>query len=265
MKQIPNIFTLANLFLGCLAIIFITQPGLVPVYSEADGQLVPNVSPDGSQYITVPEQIYIGSILIGIAAVVDFLDGFVAKLLKQTSEMGKQLDSLSDIVSFGVAPAMILYEFLRMSLAKDEGGLDQNIIWLLPAFLVPCCGAYRLARFTVSANQSSSFRGVPIPAVGLFIASIPLIYWFADKQWIIDLILNKWFLYAVIVLVCYLMVSTLPMMSLKIKDFSFKNNGPLYILVMLGILAVIFLHWLAIPVIFIFYVLLSLVFKNKIA
>ena len=87
----------------------------------------------------IPEKIWMASLFIGIAAVVDFLDGFVARLFKASSEMGKQLDSLADVVSFGVAPAMILYQFLRMSIAQEENGLNASVIWLVPAFILAAC------------------------------------------------------------------------------------------------------------------------------
>lgn len=104
MKQIPNIFTLLNLFFGCLAIVVILQTGLT-INNDANGE----------QIVEIPQKIYWASIFIAIAAVIDFLDGFVARLLKASSDMGKQLDSLADVVSFGVAPGMIAYEFLRVA------------------------------------------------------------------------------------------------------------------------------------------------------
>ena len=139
--------------------------------------MVASTSDNGEMILMLPEKIYWASAFIGIAAVVDFLDGFVARLLKAGSEMGKQLDSLADVVSFGVAPAMIVYQFLRLSFAQQADGLEISMAWLLPAFIIPCAGAYRLARFNIDTETSTGFKGVPIPAVGLLIASLPLIYW----------------------------------------------------------------------------------------
>jgi CDP-diacylglycerol---serine O-phosphatidyltransferase len=251
MKQIPNIFTLLNLFFGCIAIVFILQNGLVSTSNE-----------NGDLLLMLPEKIYWASVFIGIAAVIDFLDGFVARLLKATSEMGKQLDSLADVVSFGVAPGMIVYQFLRLAFAQQENGLDISFGWLLPAFIIPCAGAYRLARFNIDTEQSYGFKGVPIPAAGLLIASFPLIYWYSDTEWAVSLLLNKWFWYAVIIIVSYLMVSTLPMLAMKFKNASIKGNLPKIILLVVAILSAIFLHWLAVPVVFIVYVILSLVMKE---
>ena len=179
--------------------------------------------------------------------------------------MGKQLDSLADVVSFGVAPAMIIYQFLRLSIAQEEDGLDKSIIWLLPAFILPCAAAWRLARFNLDTTQSHSFKGMPVPAAGIFVASLPLIYWNVNEDWAQQLLLNKWFLYAVVLVLSWLMVSTLPLMALKFKNFGLKDNLPKYLLVAIAIFAVLILKWLALPLIILAYVLISLLFKNKTA
>jgi len=221
-----------------------------------------SVDAAGQQTIEIPQKIYWASIFIGIAAVIDFLDGFVARLLKASSEMGKQLDSLADVVSFGVAPGMIVFEFLRRSYAGQDNGLDIGMIWLLPAFIIPCAGAYRLARFNLDTEQSYGFKGVPIPAAGLLIASFPLIYWFSNTEWIIKLLQNKWFWYAVIFAISYLMVSTLPMMALKFKNVTVKKLMPFIIIAVITAIAAFIFGWLAVPVAFIAYVILSLLFKQ---
>ena len=252
MKQLPNLFTLLNLVFGCLAIVFILQTG----------EAIVLLQPDGFTEVNLPEKITWGCFCIFAAGAVDFLDGFIARLFKSTSNMGQQLDSLADVVSFGVAPGLILYQLLRISYAQEENGLDISLGWLLPAFLVPCAAAWRLAKFNLDTEQQFSFKGVPTPAVGLVIASLPLIIHFKifDLQFAI---INKWLLYVTIILLSYLMVSNLPLMSMKIKDVSIKNNLSKYILLALGIIAAITLKWLAVPVIFILYVIISLTFKNK--
>ena len=176
--------------------------------------------------------------------------------------MGKQLDSLADLVSFGVAPGLIIYQLLRISFAQQENGLDIPITWLLPALLIPCAAAWRLAKFNLDAEQQTSFKGVPTPAVGLVIASFPLIIHFQTLDLQLAFI-NKWLLYAIILLLSYLMISDLPLMNMKAKDLSIRNNLARYILLILGIIAVIGLKWFAVPIIFILYVILSLAFKNK--
>jgi CDP-diacylglycerol---serine O-phosphatidyltransferase len=252
MKQIPNLFTLLNLVFGCLAIIFTLQNGII---ITADSQ--------GTQLIDIPEKIWLASLFIGLAAIIDFADGFVARLFKASSEMGKQLDSLADLVSFGVAPGMIIYQFLRLSFAQEDGGLDTSLLWLLPSLLLPCAAAWRLARFNLDNSQSFSFKGLPVPAVGMFVASLPLIYWNVNQQWVMDLLLNKWFLYGLTVLLSYLMVSNIPLMSLKFKDFTLKNNLPKILLLVISLVSIFIFTWMAVPVMILAYVLLSLIFKNK--
>lgn len=254
MKQIPNLFTLLNLVFGCLAIVFILQTGeTIIVMSNGE-----------AAQVTLPEKITWGSYFIFAAALIDFLDGFVARLFKATSEMGKQLDSLADVVSFGVAPGLILYQLLRISYAQQENGLDVSFTWLLPAFLIPCAAAWRLAKFNLDNGQQLSFKGVPTPAVGLVVASLPLLIWYQSLG-LQQLFINKWLLYAIIFLLSYLMVSNLVLMSLKIKDYSFASNWPRYILLIAGIAGAVTIGWLAVPLVFILYVLLSLALKNKIA
>jgi len=139
MKQIPNLFTLLNLFFGCIAIVLILQTGQsIVVLNEQVGTYEPYF----------PEKMGWGALFIFFAAVVDFLDGFVARMLNAASERGKQLDSLSDVVSFGVAPGMILYQLLRLGYARGESGLDVSFAYLLPAFIFSCAVAWRLAKFT---------------------------------------------------------------------------------------------------------------------
>ena len=251
-KHISNIFTLLNLFFGCIAIVFALQNGIDIIYSK-----------EGEQFIKLRENICLASLFIAVAAVVDFLDGFVARALNICSEMGKQLDSLADLVSFGVAQGILLYQFLRMGFIKDSDGIEASVLYLIPAFIFTCAGAYRLARFNLDTSQAFGFKGVPIPAAGLVVASLPLIYWYGSSDFIYNLILNKWFLYVLIILLSWLMVSKLPIMAMKFKDYSIKNNMPKIILVVIAILSAILLKWLAIPIIFIAYIILSLVLKNK--
>lgn len=254
MKQIPNLFTLLNLVFGCLAIVCTLQTGQAILYIDATG----------FTSVELPEKIALGSIFIFAAALVDFLDGFIARLFKASSEMGKQLDSLADVVSFGVAPGLILYQMLRISFAKETDGLDVSLLALVPAFLVPCAAAWRLAKFNLDSSQQYSFKGLPTPAAGITVAALPLIIHYQQFN-LQDLLINKWIIYVIILLLSYLMVSKLPLLSLKFKDRSVKNNLPKYILAAIAIIAAILLKWVAIPVVFIAYVIVSLAFKNKIA
>lgn len=255
MKHVPNLFTLLNLVFGCIAIVYIMQNGIIIHETAA-----------GLQWVDVPEQIWLGSLFILLAAVVDFLDGFVARLFKATSDLGKQLDSLADVVSFGVAPGMILYQFMRLAHAKDQGGLELPMILLFVAFILPAAAAYRLGKFNIDSTQTYSFRGVPTPAIGLLVASFPLIYWNIREEWVSDyFLLNKWVLFIIVLVLSWLMVSRITIMSLKFKDFTVQGNMPKLVLIGIAVLAVIFLGWLSVPVIFLAYLLVSLLFKKQIA
>lgn len=252
MKQIPNILTLSNLFCGALAIIFILH---APEYIAEF---------NGKEYTVInPEPIYWASGLVVLAGIIDFFDGFVARLLKVSSPLGKELDSLADVVSFGVVPGMILFRLLRSAYLRMPDVFDVSYLNLAPALLVPCFAAYRLAVFNLDTRQSENFIGVPTPAVGFLVASFPLImlnnpfnlaHWFE----------NIWVLYAIIFILCYLMVSSHPMISLKFKNFSVKDNWPRFLLIALTIAAIPLLGFAAVPFVFIVYVGLSLLVPPKI-
>ena len=252
MKQIPNLFTLLNLVCGSIAIIYTLQNGIMIT-----------VDSTGTELLYIPERIWLASLFIGLAAVIDFLDGFVARLMRADSEMGKQLDSLADVVSFGVAPGLILYQFLRLSYARETGAVDSGMFWLLPALILPCAAAWRLARFNLDTSQTTWFKGMPVPAAGIFVGSLPLIYWNMNEAWVSNLLHNRWVLYAIIGILSWLMVSTLPLMSFKFKDYSVKNNWPKYFLIVLAIVLGLLFSWLAIPMVVLAYVVLSLLFKSK--
>ena len=254
MKQIPNLFTLLNLVFGCIAIVFILQTGQAMVYVDRDGYTA----------IDMPEKIALGSLFIFGAGIVDFLDGFVARMFRATSQMGKELDSLADVVSFGVAPGLILYQFLRISFAKETDGLDVSFGALLPAFIIPCAAAWRLAKFNIDVAQQNAFKGIPTPAAGITIASLPLIVHYQQFN-LQEILFNQWLIYGIIALLAWLMISNIGIMSLKFKDSTLKSNTPKIIIAAVAILAAVTLKWVAIPVVLLAYVIVSLAFKNRIA
>ena len=251
LKQIPNLFTLLNLAAGFIAIILCLQTGET-ILNQVDGEW----------RIYLPERIWWASVCIGIAAVVDFLDGFVARLFKATSEMGKQLDSLADVVSFGVVPGLIMYQLLRISFAQEPSGLDTSMVWLMPALLIPLAAAWRLARFNIDITEREGFEGMPTPAAGLFIASFPFLTLY-NPFGIQTLLLNHWVLYGICLLVAWLMVSRLPLLNLKFKNFHFAENRSRYLILSIAIIAVPLLGWLSVPLIFFAYILVSLLFKTR--
>jgi len=252
-KQIPNLITLLNLFFGCLAILVTFQSGTMATMDET-----------GSMVIEIPEQIYYASMFIGLAAIVDFFDGFAARLLKVNSELGKQLDSLADVVSFGVAPSFIVFQFLRLSLATDINALSHTSILMAPAFLIALAGAYRLAKFNIDPDQTTYFKGVPIPMIGILTAAFPLVYWQSQATIFSKLLLSPIFWYIYIIIVSYLMVMDRPMLALK--GFSGKNKLilPLTFVAIETIISAYFFKWMAIPFGFIGYCLVSLFYSKTI-
>jgi CDP-diacylglycerol--serine O-phosphatidyltransferase len=251
MKQIPNLFTLLNLAAGFIAIILCLQTGETILNQQ-----------DGEWKIYLPEKIWWASICLFIAAIVDFLDGFVARLFKATSEMGKQLDSLADVVSFGVVPGLILYQLLRISFAQEPEGLETPIIRLLPAIAFPLAAAWRLARFNIDTTEREGFEGMPTPAAGLFIASLPFLTLY-NPFGIQSLLLNHWVLYTICFFVSWLMVSKLPLLNLKFKNFEVGENRSRYLILIISIVSIPLLGWLSVPVIFFSYILVSLLFKTS--
>ena len=217
-SYIPNIITCCNLTAGSLAVIM----ALRGTFEQA-------------------------AIFILIAAVCDFLDGLSARLLHAYSDMGKELDSLSDLISFGLAPGLMVYALLNDYLLLPYGNLEY-LAYI--ALLIPVAGGIRLAKFNIDDRQTSSFIGLPIPANALFWIGVC----FADtRDWHPVIIL------ALIVLFSYLMVSNLPMFSLKASNLSWSNNKLRYILVVTSLGLVIWLGLTGLAGAIIAYILLSLI------
>ena len=252
-RHIPNLFTLMNLFFGCCAIVATFQSGTMATMDES-----------GAMLIEIPEQIYFASLFIALSAVMDFFDGFVARWLKVNSELGMQLDSLADVVSFGVAPSFIVFQFLRLSLASDANALNHSSLLMAPAFVIALAGAYRLAKFNLDTEQAHYFKGVPIPMIGILTAAFPLIYWQSQIAIFSKLMSSPFFWYLYIVIVAYLMVVNTPMLAIKSLGKNKKLMIPFIILAADVILSALFFKWLAIPFGFIGYCLVSLFYKNTI-
>lgn len=187
-------------------------------------------------------------IAIGVAAVADFLDGFSARLLHSYSELGKQLDSLSDLVSFGVAPAMLM-----LNIMSGIEKFPSLLTWL--TLLISVCGALRLARFNIDTRQSTSFIGLPIPANAIFwIGWAALV--FDGFSWAV----NPWIVAAVIILESYAMVSNLRLFSLKFKSYGWKGNQAKWILLLASAALLIWLGISAFCPIILIYVILAVIF-----
>ena len=164
-------------------------------------------------------------IFIGLAAVMDFLDGLVARLIHAVSPLGKELDSLCDLVSFGLAPALILYNMLAAA--------EPCSIWRFAPLLIPVCGALRLARFNIDTNQTTTFTGLPIPANAIF--WIGFTNWFATHH----TALEQWQVAIIVAIMSWLMICRLRIFSLKVHSFGLKENWSRYLLIVGAIIAVI--------------------------
>ena len=219
MKQhIPNALTSANLACGFL--------GIIQCF---EGEL------------------FVASWLILLAAVFDFFDGFVARALKVSGEMGKELDSLADVVSFGCLPAIILYKLIQPSQAT----------WAYVAVFIAVFSALRLAKFNIDKRQSDRFIGVPTPANALLIGSFPLIFYYQTE---INQIIDFLPVYlAIAAIMPLLLVAELPLIALKFKNYSFTDNKFKYILLASSVLLLLLFKFLALPLIIILYIVLSVI------
>ena len=196
--------------------------------------------------------------MIFVAAVFDFFDGFAARLLNAKSPIGGELDSLSDVVSFGVAPSFII----AMLLSKTDITWmisDVNVFPML-AFILAAFAAVRLAKFNIDTRQTTSFIGLPVPAVGLFIASLPLMLsQISTDSALYSFVVNPYFLLAAVAIFSWLMISEVPFFSFKIKNLKFKDNILRYFVVIFAVIALVILKLVALPFIFVFYILLSVI------
>ena len=255
MKHLPNLLTLANLFCGCVAIAYILTAQPYITMSVKEGMPT-------WDWVYGIQQIYLGSIFIGIAAIFDLLDGFAARALKVFSPIGKDLDSLADIVSFGVAPSVIIFKYLWDALMGEKNAFDVSMLGMAPAFLIACFAALRLAKFNItSETQKGYFIGMPTPAVGLFVASIPFIYR-SNPFNIAAFLQNKWGLYALIAILCWLMVSKVKFIKLMPAKWSMATAWPQLVLVVVTVAAIFLLQVLAIPLAFFLYILLSIIYRQ---
>jgi CDP-diacylglycerol--serine O-phosphatidyltransferase len=223
-RHLPNAITCLNLFAGCLA--------LVQIFAG---------NPQAAAY------------LVGIAALFDFVDGLIARALHVSSPIGKDLDSLADMVSFGVVPGAFLFTLLQQ--ARPAAGLPQ---WLAYAgFIVTVFSALRLAKFNNDTRQTTSFIGLPTPANTLLVASLPLIL-ANDTFGLTPYILNAWVLLPHTLLVSYLLVAEIPLFALKFKNMSWQDNSLRFIFVLLAVVLILLLQATAIPLVVLLYVALSM-------
>ncbi len=217
-------------------------------------------------FFAIDGHLGLAGIFIILAAILDFLDGFAARLLKAYSEIGKQLDSLADMVSFGVAPAAILFTLLEVSLFGENNLLHEiEGKWhewavLCTAFLIPIFAALRLAKFNIDTEQSANFKGLPTPANAILWASFGLMLLSPDHAELTQLIFTTKNLVFIAVITSLLMVSGIPMFSLKFKNLRWKNNWYRYLYLSICITLLIWLKVFALQLFIVTYILLSFLF-----
>ena len=227
MTQIPNIITLLNLFCGCCAIVF-----------TANGSL---------EY---------AAYAVFVGAIFDFFDGLVARALNAFSELGKQLDSLADVVTFGVVPGYFMYTFFVQTTFCETGECWKAQYIPYYGFIITLMSAYRLAKFNIDTRQSDSFIGVPTPINALAIVS--LIFIPVDTEVAKILFGNHYILVGITLLTSYLLVSEIPMLALKFKHYGLKGNEMRFVLILLSLIMIIMVGLSAISLILLLYILLSL-------
>ena len=231
--NIANLLTLVNLFSGCLAIVFIFNYRI---------ELVPYC------------------VLISLIA--DFLDGFAARLTKNPTNIGLQLDSLADVVSFGVVPGAILFQLLFLHFESSEAAYSFKRIYAYaaPAFLVTLFAALRLAKFNVDTRQSEGFIGLATPAATLFVTGLLLIF-LNNTYGLAHIVYSPITLYTTIVALPLLMVAELPMFGFKFKQYGWNGNEVRYLFIILCAILLATLKFAAVSLIIILYIILSIVLK----
>ncbi len=222
-KHIPNFITCLNLLSGCIGITEAFKGNLVNA-----------------------------ALLIIVGAIFDFFDGFVARLVKASSPIGKDLDSLADVITFGLLPGIILFNLLSIN---ENLPFGINYIPLI----VPVFSALRLAKFNNDPRQTGSFIGVPTPANALLIGSLPLITEFNTELNLNAIIFNPYFVISLSVIMSLLLVSEIPLFALKFKTFNWKENQIIYIFLLISLILLLLIKVAALPLIVILYVILSVI------
>ncbi len=231
-KHIPNIITLLNLFCGCIALVFAFHRNFEMAFY-----------------------------FVCLGIFLDFFDGFFARLFKVSSPLGLQLDSLADMVTSGVVPGLVMYEMM----INTSTAMSDSYLQIFPylGFIITLGSCYRLANFNIDTRQTDSFIGLPTPANALFILSLPLVLKYSDSLFLLEILTNQGVLLVVTLLSAYILNAEIPLFSLKIKKFSFKDNALQIVFLILSLLLLVFFQYLGIPLLIIFYVLLCVV-NNKV-
>lgn len=227
---------MGNLLSGCIAVLFAVH--------------------DQMEYV---------ALFVALGIFFDFFDGFFARLFNVQSEVGLQLDSLADMVTSGVVPGVVMYQLLLDATDLPWGAsIDAhhfNIAYV--GFMITLASAYRLAKFNVDDRQTNSFIGLPTPANTLFIISIPLILIYGDYAFAKAVFTNPYALIVITIGSSYMLNAEIHLFALKFKTWDFTKNKVRYLFLFVSVLLIIFLKYLAIPLLIVLYVLLSLFFPDK--
>jgi CDP-diacylglycerol--serine O-phosphatidyltransferase len=237
-RHIPNTITCGNLFCGCLAVVKCFEGDLVWA-----------------------------AYLVGLAALLDFFDGFAARMLRVTSAIGKDLDSLADMVTFGLVPGLVMFKLILnanlFSQALDIYPPDSSAIasaHYLPAyiaFIIPVLSAVRLAKFNNDTRQTVTFIGLPTPANGIFICSLPLILDYNPQTFLLPLMMSPWALIVLSCVMAFLLLAEIPLFSLKFKTFSWLGNRTRYIFLLSCVFLFVLFKFVGLPLSIILYVVFS--------
>ena len=256
-RKIPDLLTLSNLLCGTISIL-----------------------------LSINNEIALAAVFIGVGVIFDFFDGFAARLLGVSSELGKQLDSLADVVSFGVAPGFIVYQIISIGLSINFIPLmERNGFYFVFPFIgmiIPLLSTYRLAKFNIDTRQSENFIGLPTPANAIFFASLPLIIKyefgldevllqdFSNVNWdnftpaflyqsVFNLYYQPYLISLAAIIFSFLLTSELPLFSLKVKNLSWKDNQHRYIFLALCGLSIVSFRLLGLPLCILIYLIYSFV------
>jgi CDP-diacylglycerol--serine O-phosphatidyltransferase len=225
-KHVPNLITLLNLFCGCIASVFAMDSNFEMAFY-----------------------------FVSLGIFFDFFDGFFARLFKVSSPLGLQLDSLADMVTSGLVPGLVMVKMLTSS---QFNVVNPSFLPYL-GFIITLGSCYRLANFNIDTRQTDSFIGLPTPANALFILSLPLIIKNSDSLVILEILTNHWILLLITALSAFILNAEIPLFSLKIKKFSFKENALQMIFLLISILLILLFQFSGIALVIVFYVVLSVI------
>lgn len=235
MKQLPNLLTLGNLFCGCCALLYTLywQPEVAALFTAA-------------------------------SFVFDYLDGMAARAFKAASPLGKELDSMADMVSFGVVPGAMLYRLMSgepsISAAFGPSFVD---VYALPAFVLSAFSGLRLAKFNLDTRQSGYFLGLSTPASTVFVLGITLAAHY-DRFGLTQWLHNKWLLYGITAVLSVLLVSEIPMFGMKIRRFNLRDNLINIGFVLLFAALLLWFRELAFSIVIVFYILVSIALRQRV-